>query len=81
MRSTATDLLDAHADLLPIRFTLEKHSFNATLQLLSLPPDHPLHPHIHRASRPIKRINHNDAYLSTCAVKYLHIFFITPQVT
>ena len=54
MRSTATDLLEVHADLLPIRFAMDKHSFNATLRLLSLPPDHPLHPHIRKASRPIK---------------------------
>ena len=53
--STATDLLNAHADLLPIRLTLDKQSFNSTLQLLSLPPDHPLHPHIHKASCRIKR--------------------------
>ena len=55
LRSTATDLLDAHADLLPIRLTLDKQSFNATLRLLSLPPDHPLHPHILKASCRIKR--------------------------
>ena len=54
-RSTATDLLDAYADLLPIIFAMEKHSFNATLQLLSLPPDHSLYPHIHRASYLIKQ--------------------------
>ena len=55
MQSTTTDLLDTHADLLPIRFAMDKHSFNTTLQLLSLPPDHPLHPHSHKASHPIKQ--------------------------
>ena len=55
MQTTATDLLDAHADLLPIRLALDRHSHNAALHLLSLPDNHPLHPHIHRATQPIKR--------------------------
>ena len=55
MRTTATDLLDTHADLLPIRLALDRHSHNAALRLLSLPDNHPLHPYIHRATCPIKR--------------------------
>ena len=79
MQSTATDLLDAHPDPLLIRFTLHKHSFNATLQLLSLPPDHPLHPHIHKASCPIKRFKaplHN--LLQSHDLKAMEIEIIRP---
>ena len=50
LRSTATDVLEAHADLIPIRLALDKHSYSATLRLLTLPPNHPLHTHIRKAS-------------------------------
>ena len=51
----ATDVLEAHADLIPIRLVLDKHSYSATLRLLTLPPNHPLHTHVRKASRQVKR--------------------------
>ena len=55
MGTTATDLLDTHADILPIRLALDRHTHNAALHLLSLPDNHPLHPHICRPTWLIKR--------------------------
>ena len=68
---------------------MDKHSFNATLQLLSLPSDHLLHPHIHKASHPIKRFRsplHNllqshivrAGDIETICPSHLHPTWIAP---
>jgi ribonuclease HI len=51
MKSTPTDLLDAHAGLLPMELTLQRICHRAALRLCSLPPTHPLHPLVREASR------------------------------
>ena len=51
MHSTATDLLLAHADLLPIPVLIRQHTQRATLQLTTIPQHHPLHKHIIQALR------------------------------
>ena len=43
MRSAPTDLLDAHAGLLPMDLALRKACHRALLRTLSLPESHPLH--------------------------------------
>ncbi|KAG1889997.1 hypothetical protein F4604DRAFT_642211 [Suillus subluteus] len=42
LRSTATDTLDAHANVLPFQQTLRKTCFCAALRMASLPSPHPL---------------------------------------
>ncbi|KAL7277809.1 hypothetical protein ACG7TL_002174 [Trametes sanguinea] len=51
MRSTATDVMEAHADLLPFPLLIDKLCQRATVRLCTLPTSHPLHPHVLRASR------------------------------
>jgi hypothetical protein len=42
MRSTATDVMDAHANILPFQQLLRKICYRATLRMATLPPNHPL---------------------------------------
>lgn len=51
MRSTASDLLDAHANIPPFQQTLRSHCHRAALRLATLPKDHPLHKGIESAHR------------------------------
>ena len=51
MRSAPTDLLDAHAGLLPMDLALRKACHRAMLRSLTLPASHPLHRIIKRAKR------------------------------
>ncbi|KAJ7182753.1 hypothetical protein C8R43DRAFT_827248, partial [Mycena crocata] len=72
LRTTATDLLDLHANILPVHIRLNRTTFNAAARLCSLPPSHPLHrvvarckhvPRFHRS--PIHHTLH--AFPSLCA--------------
>ena len=49
--STTTDLLLAHADLLPIPVLIRQHAQRAALQLATIPQHHPLHKHVIQALR------------------------------
>jgi ribonuclease HI len=51
MRSTATDLLEIHANLLPVTLLLQNTCHRAIVRLTALPDSHPLHPHVRRAAR------------------------------
>lgn len=55
MRTTATDVLEAHADILPFQLLVDKVCQRATVRLCTLPTKiktkHPLLPHIKRASQ------------------------------
>ncbi|KAG2143840.1 uncharacterized protein EDB93DRAFT_1088041, partial [Suillus bovinus] len=42
LRSTATDTLDMHANILPFQQTLRKVCHQVSLRMASLPPPHPL---------------------------------------
>ncbi len=53
MRTTATDVLEAHLRMLPFDLLVDKVCFRATARLCSLPPSHPLHSHVKKASRPV----------------------------
>jgi len=50
LQTTANDILDAHADLLPIDLLIDKHCFREALQMASLLSTHPLHTHIKKAT-------------------------------
>ncbi|CAK5283151.1 unnamed protein product, partial [Mycena citricolor] len=51
MATTATDALNAHANLLPIEHTIDKHRHRAATRLATLPRTHP----IHKALKEIRR--------------------------
>ena len=56
MRSTATDVLDAHANIMPVKVLIDKIRARATLRLATLPASHPLAPHVKKAaSRRVRR--------------------------
>ena len=55
MRSTVNDILDAHADLLPFPLLVNQICHRAALWLALLPNVHPLHKHVRRAKRYVKR--------------------------
>lgn len=73
LRSTATDVLDAHAGLLPVHHLLDLECYREALRLATLPTTHPLAPHIRRTSRRyVKR--HRSALHHL-----FHIFDIRPD--
>ena len=43
LRTTPTDLLDLHANLLPVDLAIEKACYRSLVRISSLPPSHPLH--------------------------------------
>ncbi|KAI0037507.1 hypothetical protein FA95DRAFT_1506897, partial [Auriscalpium vulgare] len=49
MRNTATDLLDAHADIPPFHLIVDQKCYDAALRLATVPYTHPLHYHIDTA--------------------------------
>ena len=56
LSTTAGDILDAHAYVLPIDLLFNKLLFRSTLRLCSLPKSHPLQPLVHKvAKRKVKR--------------------------
>ncbi|GBE84554.1 RNA-directed DNA polymerase from mobile element jockey [Sparassis crispa] len=48
MRTTASDVLDTHANLLPFALLIDKNCHRAAVHLCTLPPSHPLHMHVKR---------------------------------
>ena len=56
MKTTATDILEAMANLLPFQLLVDKIRHRAALRLATLPPAHPLHkPVQNAANRLVKR--------------------------
>jgi hypothetical protein len=51
MRSTTTDTLEAHANLLPIALLLQNTCHRAIIRLAAHPPTHPLHAHVRRTAK------------------------------
>ncbi len=43
MKTTAADVLDMHANLIPVELTMDKAKFNSAVQLCTLLETHPLH--------------------------------------
>jgi ribonuclease HI len=74
LRSTATDILDLHANLLPVELLMHKICFSATTRLTTVPDTHPLFPMVTRCSRRyVKR--HKSALHNL-----FHIYKIQPQL-
>ncbi|OJT13951.1 hypothetical protein TRAPUB_9490 [Trametes pubescens] len=75
MRTTASDVLDAHANLLPFPLLLDRLQSRAALRLATLPPSHPLHDAVRRsAHRLVKRHR-------TALHNLFHIYNINPTST
>ena len=56
MSTTATDIVEVMANLLPFRLLVDKHRQRAAVRLATLPETHPLHkPVLNAASRLVKR--------------------------
>ena len=55
MRTTATDVLEAHLNLPPFHILVDSFIAREASRLCSLPSTHPLHPHVRRATHFVKR--------------------------
>lgn len=55
MRSTVTDVLEAHLELLPFHLLVDVHIAREATRLCSLPQSHPLYVHVRRATTYVKR--------------------------
>ena len=55
MHSTATDVLDAHADLLPFPLLVNQICLRSITRLATLPNMHPLYKHVRKMRRYVKR--------------------------
>ena len=71
MRTTAGDVLDVHAGLLPLHLLVNTVCQRAATRLCTLPKAHPLYPHIRRAARYVK---HHRSPLH----ELLHAFQLRP---
>jgi ribonuclease HI/endonuclease/exonuclease/phosphatase family metal-dependent hydrolase len=70
LRSTPTDLIDAHAGIFPMEIALIKACHRAIIRTLSLPDAHPLHHVIKEAKRhpPTKHLGPLDQLIKTFAL-------------
>lgn len=73
MRTTPTDSLEAHANLLPISILMQKICHHATVRLASLPQSHPLHKKLTWIAR------HNVQHHRSSLHNLLHTFRIYPS--
>jgi hypothetical protein len=73
LRTTPSDLLYAHADLLPMLLQIEKLLHRATTRLASLPPTHPLH-------RRIQTPNNQPTQASHTIYRLLNGLHINPRM-
>ena len=55
MRTTATDTLNAHADLMPFELLIDKKCHDEATRLATLPREHPLYQLTRTAARPVLR--------------------------
>lgn len=55
MRTTATDVLEAHMNILPFHLLVDTHVSRDATHLCALPTSHPLHTHVRKATRYVKR--------------------------
>lgn len=72
MRTTATDVMESHANLLPMTALVRQLCQRAAIRLCTLPSSHPLHPFLARATRYVRRHRSNLHEL-------LHAFNLHPK--
>src|SRR6267154_4380872 len=73
MRTTATDVLEAHANLLPIALTLHNTCHRAIVRLTTHPDTHPLHGPVRRATHHFVSSHQSSLHCLT------HLFSIVPN--
>ena len=80
LRTTPTDILDAHAGTLPMECALSKACHRATVRMLTLPVAHPLHKMIRQAkcTSPGKHLSPIDSLLTRFKLRELRMEVITP---
>jgi ribonuclease HI/endonuclease/exonuclease/phosphatase family metal-dependent hydrolase len=80
LRSAPTDLIDAHAGLLPMELALLKACHRATVRMLTLPSTHPLHKIVKIAKRnpPEKHLSPLDSLLKTLKLDNVKLETIDP---
>ncbi|KAF7350204.1 hypothetical protein MVEN_01323400 [Mycena venus] len=76
LRTTATDTLDFHANLLPVHIRLNRSAFNAGARLVTLPPSNPVH-QIVRRCRYIPRFHRSAIHHLLSAFPVLRLPFET----
>jgi ribonuclease HI len=67
MRTTATDVLNAHAHLLPFHLAINRQLHNEALRIATLPEDHPLYSHIREAAAKPRMKRHPSQLHFLCA--------------
>ena len=80
LRTTPTDLLDAHAGVLPLELALSKACHRAAVRLLTLPKTHPLFQPLKQARRvpPRKHKSPMDSLLATFGLHKARMEVISP---
>jgi ribonuclease HI/endonuclease/exonuclease/phosphatase family metal-dependent hydrolase len=81
MRSAPTDLIDAHAGLLPMELALRKACYRAILRSITLPPTHSLYQIIRSAKRnpPEKHLSPIDNLIKIFKLKNVKFETIVPE--
>ena len=59
LRSSPTDSIDIHANLLPFHLMVDKARFQAALRLATLPMTHPLHKAVNQAAQRFVKRHHS----------------------
>jgi hypothetical protein len=72
MRTTATDILEAHANLFPFHLTLDKIRHRALLRMATLPETHPVHQHIRRAHKIHVKRHRSPLHCLLAAYKWIN---------
>jgi len=82
LRTTPTDLLDAHAGVLPMELALSKVCHRAMVRMLTLPDTHPLHQFINEARTrpPLKHQGPVDHLLKAFKLENEDIETIIPAI-
>ena len=74
LRSSPTDSLDIHANLLPFHLMVDKVRFQAALRLATLPISHPLHKPVHQAAQRFVKRHHSPLH------ELMHRFKLKPNL-
>ena len=73
MRTTPTDSLNVHANLLSTHLMFQQVLFQSALRLSSLPDAHPLKPHIKRIEKKDVKRHHSALH------KFIHTLGVHPE--
>ena len=62
LRSTATDVMEAHANLLPFELLVDRLCHRAAVRLCTLPNSHPLAPHVRKAGKRLVKTHRSSLH-------------------